>query len=34
MSEMYLRHLKFTYSACGSFVKMKEQIKNLKKREI
>ena len=33
MSEMHLRQLRFTYSACGLFTK-KQIIKNLKKQEI
>ena len=32
MSEMHLRQPRFPYSACGSFIKNKED-KNLKKQE-
>ena len=34
MPEMHLRHLGFTYSACGTFTKNKEKYKNLKKQEV
>ena len=30
MPEMYLRQPVFTYSACGSFIKNKERIQNIK----
>ena len=33
MSEMHLRQLGFTYSACGPFTKNKERIKNIKRQE-
>ena len=32
--EMHLGQPKFTYSACGSFTKNKERIKDLKKQEV
>ena len=34
MPQMHLRQPEFTYSACGSFTKIKERIKKLKKQEI
>ena len=34
MSEMHLKQLAFTYSACGPFSKIKKEFKNLKKQEI
>ena len=34
MLEMHLRKPGFTYSACGSFTKIKKEYKNLKKQEI
>ena len=35
MPEIYLRQLRFTYSACGPFKeKKKKEYKNLKKQEI
>ena len=34
MSEMHLRQLGFTCSACGQLTKNKERIQNLKKQEI
>ena len=33
MPEMYLRQPGFTYSACGTFTKNKEDFRNLKKEE-
>ena len=34
MPEMHLKQLGFTYSACRTFTKNKQRIKNLKKHEI
>ena len=34
MSEMHLKQPGFTYSACGSFTKIKERIQKSKKQEI
>ena len=34
MPEMYLRQPGLAYSACGSFLKTKNEYKNLRKREI
>ena len=34
MLEIHFRQPGFTYSACGSFTKNKERIKNTKKQEI
>ena len=34
MPEMYLRQLKFTNSACGTFTKTMKEFKNLKKQEV
>ena len=34
MPEMHLKQPGFTYSACGTFTKNKERLKNLKKQEI
>ena len=34
MPEMYLRQPQFVYSACGPFIKIKKEFKNLKKQEI
>ena len=31
--KIHLRHLRFTYSACGLFIKNKKRIKKLKKQE-
>ena len=33
MPEMHLRQHIFTYSACGPFIKNKEEYKNLKKQD-
>ena len=34
ITEMHLGQSKFAYSACGSFTKNKERVKNLRKQEI
>ena len=34
MPEMHLKHAGFTYSACGPFIKTKEEHKNKKNQEI
>ena len=34
MTAMHLKQPRFTYSACGLFIKIKERIHNLKKKEI
>ena len=34
MPEMHLKQPGFTYSACGLFLKIKKEFKNLKKQEI
>ena len=34
MPEMHLKHLGFTYSACGPLLKTNKEFKNLKKQEI
>ena len=34
MSEMHLKQLRFTYSACGPFTKNKKEYKNLDSRSI
>ena len=34
MPEMHLKQPGFTYSACGLFTKIKNELKNLKKQEI
>ena len=33
MPEMHLKQPRFTYSACGSFTKIKERIQKLKKKQ-
>ena len=34
MPEIHLKEPRFTYSACGTFLKTKKEFKNLEKKEI